>query len=57
MSRIIIEPLPGYKDVKPYVYAGFFPVSNEFYQELKTTRDARVGDTVTLKKYFDKDAK
>ena len=24
---------------------------------LKTTRDARVGDTVTLKKYFDKDAK
>jgi GTP-binding protein LepA len=28
-------PLPGYKDVKPFVYAGFFPESNEFYQELK----------------------
>lgn len=27
--------LPGYKDVKPFVYAGFFPVSNEDYQELK----------------------
>lgn len=32
---MIVEPLPGYKDVKPFVYAGFFPVSNEFYQELK----------------------
>ncbi|HKR82444.1 MAG TPA: translation elongation factor 4 [Candidatus Saccharimonadales bacterium] len=29
------EPLPGYQDVKPFVYAGFFPESNEFYQELK----------------------
>jgi GTP-binding protein LepA len=28
-------PLPGYKDVKPFVYAGFFPESNEYYQELK----------------------
>lgn len=28
-------PLPGYQDVKPFVYAGFFPESNEFYQELK----------------------
>ncbi len=27
--------LDGYKDVKPFVYAGFFPESNEFYQELK----------------------
>jgi len=27
--------LPGYKDVRPFVYAGFFPVSNEDYQELK----------------------
>ncbi len=27
--------LPGYKDVRPFVYAGFFPESNEFYQELK----------------------
>jgi GTP-binding protein LepA len=30
-----IIPLPGYQDVKPFVYAGFFPESNEFYQELK----------------------
>lgn len=29
------EPLPGYKDVQPFVYAGFFPVSNEEYQDLK----------------------
>lgn len=29
------SPLPGYKDVKPFVYAGFFPESNEHYQELK----------------------
>lgn len=29
------EQLPGYQDVKPFVYAGFFPESNEFYQELK----------------------
>lgn len=28
-------PLPGYKDVKPFVYAGFFPESNEDYLELK----------------------
>jgi len=27
--------LPGYKEVRPFVYAGFFPESNEFYQELK----------------------
>ncbi len=29
------EPLPGYKDIHPFVYAGFFPESNEQYQELK----------------------
>ncbi len=28
-------PLPGYKNVLPFVYAGFFPVSNDQYQELK----------------------
>ncbi len=32
---MIVEPLPGYKDVKPFVYAGFFPVSNEDYNDLK----------------------
>ena len=29
------EMLPGYQHVKPFVYAGFFPVSNEDYNELK----------------------
>ena len=29
------EALPGYKDVKPFVYAGFFPQSNEQYNDLK----------------------
>lgn len=29
------EPLPGYKEVKPFVYAGFFPVSNEDYKDLR----------------------
>lgn len=28
-------PLPGYKNIKPFVYAGFFPVSNQDYQALK----------------------
>ncbi len=29
------QALPGYKEVRPFVYAGFFPESNEFYQALK----------------------
>lgn len=29
------EMLPGYKLVKPFVYAEFFPVSNDDYQDLK----------------------
>ena len=29
------EQLPGYKLVKPFVYAGFFPVSNDEYLDLK----------------------
>ena len=35
MEKVIVQPLPGYKDIKPFVYAGFFPVSNEDYQDLK----------------------
>ncbi len=35
MSHITVQPLPGYKEVKPFVYAGFFPVSNEDYNDLK----------------------
>lgn len=34
-KEIIVEPLPGYKDVQPFVYAGFFPLSNEDYNDLK----------------------
>lgn len=30
-----IKPLPGYREVKPFVYAGFFPTSNEYYDTLK----------------------
>jgi len=29
------EMLDGYQNVKPFVYAGFFPVSNEDYNDLK----------------------
>jgi GTP-binding protein LepA len=29
------KALPGYRNVQPFVYAGFFPESNEYYQELK----------------------
>lgn len=29
------QALPGYVDVLPFVYAGFFPESNEQYQDLK----------------------
>ncbi len=34
-TRPAREPLPGYRDVQPFVYAGFFPESSEQYQELK----------------------
>jgi GTP-binding protein LepA len=30
-----VAPLAGYQHVKPFVYAGFFPVSNEDYNDLK----------------------
>lgn len=35
VSYCDVEPLPGYKEVKPFVYAGFFPTSNEYYDALK----------------------
>ncbi len=31
----ILAPLPGYKNVLPFVYAGFFPVSNDQYKDLR----------------------
>ncbi len=35
VKKPAVEMLPGYKDVQPFVYAGFFPDSNEQYNELK----------------------
>jgi GTP-binding protein LepA len=35
VSKPADKSLPGYQDVKPFVYAGFFPDSNENYQLLK----------------------
>jgi GTP-binding protein LepA len=34
-KRPAAAPLPGYKNVHPFVYAGFFPVSNDQYNDLK----------------------
>ncbi|MFQ5952362.1 MAG: translation elongation factor 4 [Candidatus Omnitrophota bacterium] len=33
------EPLPGYRKVKPMVYSGIYPVSNEDYEELKSAME------------------
>lgn len=35
-DRTIDEPLPGYKDVSPVVFAGFYPVNTTEYTALKT---------------------
>lgn len=35
LSKPATDQLPGYKEVKPFVYAGIFPESNEFYNDLK----------------------
>lgn len=35
-ARPATKPLEGYLKVQPFVYAGFFPESNEDYQELKS---------------------
>jgi GTP-binding protein LepA len=34
-SRPAAEPLPGYKDVKPMVFAGLFPTDSDDYPELR----------------------
>lgn len=34
-----LEPLPGYKQAKPMVFAGFFPVDNEAYANLRDALD------------------
>jgi GTP-binding protein LepA len=33
--RLATEPLPGYKDVKPMVFAGLFPTDSDQYPELR----------------------
>jgi GTP-binding protein LepA len=35
VSRRATEPLPGYKDVKPMVFAGLFPTDSDDYPELR----------------------
>lgn len=39
VSRPAIDPLPGYKEVLPFVYAGFFPETNEDFNTLKEAID------------------
>src|SRR6185436_17995007 len=34
-KRPASEPLPGYKDVKPMVFAGLFPTDSDDYPELR----------------------
>ncbi|MBR6964703.1 translation elongation factor 4 [Candidatus Saccharibacteria bacterium] len=34
-KALATTPLPGYRNVLPFVYAGFFPVSNDQYKDLK----------------------
>ncbi len=35
VARRAAEPLPGYKDVKPMVFAGLFPTDSDQYPELR----------------------
>ncbi|HEU4578867.1 MAG TPA: translation elongation factor 4 [Polyangiaceae bacterium] len=35
VARPATEPLPGFKDVKPMVFAGFFPTDSAQYEELR----------------------
>ena len=39
LQKTATIPLAGYKEVKPFVYAGIFPSSNEFYPQLKDAMD------------------
>jgi GTP-binding protein LepA len=38
-ERPAAEPLPGYKDVKPTVFAGLFPTDSDAYPELRDALD------------------
>lgn len=39
LNRKNTKALSGYKEVRPFVYAGLFPSSNEFYPQLKDAMD------------------
>ena len=39
IDNLATAALPGYKNVQPFVYAGFFPASHEDYQALKEAVD------------------
>ena len=44
----IVALLSGYKEIQPFVYAGFFPVSNEDYNDLKEAIERlSLSDSVT----------
>src|SRR5216117_2132685 len=34
-ARFAAEPLPGYKEVKPMVFAGLFPTDSDYYPDLR----------------------
>jgi GTP-binding protein LepA len=39
VARSASDPLPGYKQVKPMVFSGIYPVSNEDYEDLKSAME------------------
>ena len=39
VARRASDPLPGYKDVKPMVFAGLYPTDSEQYPELRDARE------------------